>query len=429
MERYDAIVIGAGPAGSAAAISLAREKMKVLLVERGKTPGQKNVFGGRIYSYPLPNLVPEWRDDCPVERFVTKDCFAFMTPDQSLLVQFESPRLASGKAASFTALRSKFDSWLAQKAEGAGATLITEIRVDDLWMEGGRTKGIIAGNDRMGADVVIAADGVVSKFTQRAGLRGDMPPQMVSVGVKETIGLPPETIQDRFGIAENEGAAYVLAGQPSGFLHGGGFIYTNKDSVSLGLVVSSGEVSANKVEVHSLQEKFKRHPTIDKLLRGGKVIEYSSHMIPELGVATLRLPYADNFLAAGDAAGFLINNGYTFRGVDLAIASGKAAAEAVKVAARRGDFSEVGLAAYGQILRREKVLTDLATFRKGPPYMTNPRLYSLYPKLLCDIIERIYTIDGSGKKRAIETVLDEIKAKDASLFAMLRDLMGGALTM
>lgn len=360
---------------------------------------------------------------------VTKDCFAFMTQDQSLLVQFESPRLASGKAASFTALRSKFDSWLAQKAEGAGATLITEIRVDDLWMDGGRTKGIVAGSDRIGADVVIAADGVVSKFTQRAGLRGEMPPQMVSVGVKETIGMPPETIQDRFGVAENEGAAYVLAGQPSGFLHGGGFIYTNKDTVSLGLVVSSEEVSANKVEVHVLQEKFKRHPTIDRLLRGGKVIEYSSHMIPELGVMTLRRPYADNFLAAGDAAGFLINNGYTFRGVDLAMASGMAAAETVKLAASRGDFSEVGLAAYSQILRREKVLTDLATFRKGPQYMANPRLYSLYPRLLCDIIERIYTMDGGGKKRAIETVLDEIKAKDASLLAMLRDLMGGALTM
>ena len=429
MDRYDAVVIGAGPAGSAAAIVLAREKMSVLLVERGKTPGLKNVFGGRIYSYPLPKLVPKWRDDCPIERMITKDCFAFMTQDQSLLVQFESPRLTSGNAASFTALRSKFDGWLAQKAEAAGATLITEIRVDDLWMDGGKTKGIVAGSDKIGADVVIAADGVVSKFAQRAGLRGEMPPQMVSVGVKETISLPPETIQDRFGIGENEGAAYVLAGQPSGFLRGGGFIYTNKDTVSIGLVVSSEEVSASKVEVHAIQEKFKRHPTVARLLRGGKIVEYSSHMIPEIGIRTLRRPYADNFIVAGDAAGFLINNGYTFRGVDLAMASGMAAAEAVRTAAGGKDFSEVGLAAYSHILRRENVLTDLATFRKGPQYMTNPRLYSLYPRLVCDLLERIYTIDGGGKKKAVEAVLDEIKSKDASVLSMLRDLLGGVLTM
>src|SRR4030065_899695 len=116
------------------------------MVERGKTPGSKNVFGGRIYSRPLFKLIPDWQKDCPVERLVTKDCFAFMTEDQSLMVQFESPRLGSGLAASFTALRSQFDNWLAQKAEAAGATLITEIKVDALRFQGGRQSGGTPGN-------------------------------------------------------------------------------------------------------------------------------------------------------------------------------------------------------------------------------------------------------------------------------------------
>ena len=429
MERYDVAIIGAGPAGCAAAISLARENFKVLVVERGKTPGSKNVFGGRIYSYPLFKLVPEWQKDCHVERFVSKDGLAFMTGDQSLFLEFESPRLASGKAASFTALRSRFDNWLAQKAETAGATLITEIRVDDLIMEGGQTKGIVAGSDRIGADVVIGADGVVSKFAERAGLRSDMQARMISIGVKETIGLAPENIQERFGLAENEGAAYVLAGEPSGYMNGGGFMYTNKDSVSLGLVVSSVALSERKVEIHTLQERFKRHPMVAKMLRGGKILEYSSHLIPELGIGTLRRAYADGFLAVGDAAGFLINNGYTFRGVDLAMASGMAASEAVKLASASGDYSETGLAVYESILRRDNILTDLAAFRKGPQYMANPRLYSLYPKLLCDLMERIYRIDGSGKKKALETVLEELRAKDASILAMIKDLVGGVISM
>ena len=429
MERYDVVIIGAGPSGSAAALALAKSGLNVLVVERGKTPGSKNVFGGRIYSYPLFKLIPDWQKDCPVERYVTKDCFAFMTEDQSLMVQFESPRLGLGRGASFTALRSQFDNWLAQKAESAGATLITEIKVDDLWFEGGRARGIVAGKDKIGADVVIAADGVVSKFTQRLGLRAELTPQMVSIGIKETVALPSATIQERFGVNEGEGAAYVLAGYASGHLRGGGFIYTNKESVSLGLVVSSEDVSINKVEVQSLQENFKRHPTIERLLRGGKVIEYSTHMIPELGMSTLRRAYSDGFLAVGDAAGFLINNGYTFRGVDLAIASGMAAAEAVEVARLRGDFSDVTLAAYEGILRRDGVLTDLATFQKGPQYMSNPRLYSLYPKLLCDVVERIFMIDGSGQQKAMDAVLAEIKAKNVSFFSLLRDFIGGALSM
>ncbi len=338
-------------------------------------------------------------------------------------------RLVSGLASSFTALRSRFDTWLAQKAEAAGATLITDIRVDELIVDGGRARGVLAGGDRVEADVVIAADGVASKFAERMVLRSELTPDMVSVGVKETVSLPPETIQDRFGVAENEGAAYVLAGSPSGYMRGGGFIYTNKESVTLGLVVSSEDMSLNKTEIHTLQEKLKRHPTIANLLRGGKVIEYSSHMIPELGIKTLRQPYAPGFLAVGDAAGFLINNGYTFRGVDLAIASGAAAAEAVVAARAQRDFSEVSLSVYEKILRREKILTDLSMFGKGPQYMSNPRLFSLYPKLLCDMIEKVYTIDGTGKQRALGTILGEIKAKEVSVFDMLRDFLGGALSM
>lgn len=429
MERFDVVVIGAGPAGSAAALCLARRKLNVLLVERGKSVGQKNVFGGRIYSYPLHDLIPDWQKDCPVERYVTHDVFAFTTEDQALQVHFDSPRLGSGKAASFVALRSKFDAWLAQKAEAAGAMLVTGTRIDDLWLENGRVKGVIEHGDRVAADVVIAADGVVSGFTQKLGLRGEMVPPMVSVGIKETIELPPATIQDRFNLDEKSGAAYVIAGHATRGMRGGGFLYTNKDSISVGLVVSSEDVSRHKVDVPSLQEGFKRHPMLAKLLAGGKSMEYSTHMIPELGSRTLSRAYADGLLVAGDAAGFLINNGYTFRGVDLAIASGMAAAEAASSAKTRNDSSASSLAAYEQLLEKNNVLTDLRTFKGGPRYMANPRLFALYPKLACDLLERVFTVEGGGKQRILETVLDELKENDVSLLSMLRDLIGGAKSM
>ena len=427
-ERFDAVVVGAGPAGSAAAIALAREKFSTLLIERGSAAGAKNVFGGRIYAWPLFDLLPEWPKDCPVERLVTREGIVFMSGDACLTVQLDSPRIAAGKAASFTALRPRFDEWLAKKAEAAGAMLVTGIRADELIREGGRVRGVVAGKDRVEADLVVIAEGAMAQLAQRAGLMPDLTPRAVSVGVKETIELPAATIQDRFGVGEKEGAAYVYAGDASGGLRGGGFLYTNKASVSIGLVVSSEDLARRKVEVQELMERFRMHAGVQALIRGGKVAEYSAHLVPELGIGMGARLVGDGVLLAGDAAGFLINNGYTFRGVDLAMASGIAAARAAADARAAGGFTAQALASYERRLRELNVLTDLETFGSAAEYLKNERLFSLYPKLLTAIAERVYTVDGAGKERLLEVVLQEAKGR-APLLGMLRDLLGGVRSM
>jgi electron transfer flavoprotein-quinone oxidoreductase len=430
VERFDAIVVGAGPAGSAAALTLARKGFSTLLVERGKAPGLKGMFGGRIYSWPLFELIPDWRKDCPVERFVTRENIAFLTGDASLAVSFDSPRLMEGKAASFTALRAKFDAWLAKKAQEAGAMLVTGIRVDDLWRENRRVRGIaVAPNDRVASDLVVIAEGATSVLVRKAGLKADLEPREISVGVKETIELPAETIQERFGLGEKEGAAFVYAGEASLGLRGGGFLYTNTASVSLGLVVSSEDLSRKKVEIQELQTKFRMHPAVQRLIRGGKVVEYSAHLVPELGMGMMPRLTADGLLVAGDAAGFLINNGYTFRGVDLAIASGIAAGEAAEAARAAGGMTASNLAAYERFLRSRNVLTDLERFRRAPLYMKNERLFDVYPRMLIDIAERLYTVDGTGKERLLEILLDEASSVQVPKLRLLLDLLQGARSM
>ncbi len=429
-ERFDAIVVGAGPAGSAAALTLARKKFSVLLVERGRAPGSKNMFGGRIYAWPLFDLLPDWSKDCPVERLVTQEHLAFLSEDASLGLAFDSPKLTEGKAASFTALRAKFDAWLAKKAEDAGAMLVTGIRVDDLWREGGRVRGVyVAPDDRVAADVVVIAEGATSTLVRKAGLKADLEPREVSVGVKETIELPAETIQDRFHLGEKEGAAYLYAGYASLGLRGGGFLYTNKASVSLGLVVSSEDLARRKLEVQDVQTKFRMHPAIQKLVKGGKLVEYSAHLVPELGKRMMPQLVGDGVLVAGDSAGFLINNGYTFRGVDLAMASGMAAGEAVDAARAAGGMSAAHLAGYERALRAHNVLTDLEAFSRAPLYLKNERLFDVYPRLLIDLAERIYRVDGTARERLVDTVLREASASGVSKLALLMDLLRGARSM
>ena len=416
-------MVGAGPAGSAAALTLAREGVQVLLVERGTFPGSKNVFGGRIYSYALKRLLGERWKDAPVERFVRKEGITFMTADSSFSVEYES----KDPTGSFTSIRSKFDKWLAEEAEKAGASLITDSRVDDLVLERGIVKGIIAGPDKIPTDVVIACDGTTTNLARKAGLASMLEPREVSIGMKDVIELPADKMEERLGLEPEEGAAHVFVGECSGGLRGGGFLYTNKDSLALGMVVGADDISTKKVPSHTLMDRLRNHRKVRRLIRGGKTIEYDAHMIPEAGPKMLTRPYTGGMLVAGDAAGHLLNNGYTFRGVDMAIVSGIAAAQTILEARKRKDYSAQSLQTYARRLREEPALKDMYTFSKVPRYLRNNRLYNVYPELVCNAAEAIYRVDGNRKRKIYKELRTQTKGK-VSTISLIRDLLAGART-
>jgi len=197
---------------------------------------------------------------------------------------------------------------------------------------------------------------------QKAGLKSDLTPREVSVGVKETIELPAETIQERFGLGEKEGAAFVFAGQASLGLRGGGFLYTNQNTVSLGLVVSSEDLAQKKVEIQEVQTRFRLHPAVQRWLRGGKVVEYSAHLVPELGAGMMPRLWGDGVLVAGDAAGFY--DPFTGEGLFTALRSAELLADTAHSALSLGDLSAGALAPYAQArsAARQLALTAGAGF-------------------------------------------------------------------
>jgi electron transfer flavoprotein-quinone oxidoreductase len=423
VEGFEVAVVGAGPAGSAAALTLAREGVQVLLLERGSFPGSKNVFGGRIYSYPLKKLFGDKWKEAPSERFIRKEGITFMTAESAFSVEYET----KDPTGSFTAIRAKFDKWLAEQAEKAGTSLITDVRVDDLIVKEGQVKGIVAGQDKIPADVVIACDGTTTGLARRAGLVSMLEPKEISMGMKDVIEIGGERIEERLGLNPGEGAAHVFVGDCSQGLRGGGFLYTNKDSVALGMVVGGDSVSTEQVPSHELMRRLRAHPKVQRYISGGKTIEYDAHMIPEAGPGLLTRPYTGGMLVAGDAAGHLLNNGYTFRGVDMAIEAGIAAAETILEARKTKDYSARSLSKFEPKLRNHPSLKDMYTFHRVPRFLRNKRLYNIYPELVCSAAEAVYRVDGTGKKKIFQELRSQTKGKVSTL-ALIRDLINGART-
>ncbi len=425
-EKFTAIVVGAGPAGSTAAYLLAREGHDVVLVERGTTPGGKNMYGGRMYSHALNRIMPRFWEEAPVERPVAQESITFLNGDRSVSIGCQNMSWAAGPYHSFTLLRAEFDAWLASKAEEAGALLACGIRVDELLTDRGKVIGIRAGEDEMLADVVIVADGVNSILAQKAGFAKMFGPRQVATGVKQIIELPAETISSRFQLEGNNGAARLFVGDCSNGMQGGGFLYTNKSSISLGLVINVGELQRCRVKLCDIIEDFKSNPHVAPLIEGGEVAEYSAHLVPEAGLAMMPQIYGDGIVVAGDAAGFVLNLGYTVRGMDFAIASGEAAARTVMEAKARNDFSRQGLSRYLDLLKQSFVLRDLEAYRKAPEFLENERMFKAYPELITGIASRLFTVDGAPPVPLVKMVLGRIKESGVSLIQLARDGWKGA---
>jgi electron transfer flavoprotein-quinone oxidoreductase len=424
MADYNAIVVGAGLAGSTAAYCMAKAGLSVLVLERGDAAGTKNVTGGRLYGHCLERIIPGFAAEAPIERKVVRERISMLTQESCFTMDFGSSRFQNPAAASYTVLRAEFDPWLAGKAEEAGCDLVCPAVVDELLLENGKVTGVIAGEDQLTGDVVLLADGVNSLLAQKAGLKKELSPHHVAVGVKEVVELSGAVINERFNLNDGEGLAHLFAGAPSNGMVGGGFLYTNKNTVCIGLVVTASQMAASAQRLPDLLESFRQCGAVKPYLAGGKIIEYSAHLVPEGGIDMIPALSADNLLVLGDAAGFCLNLGYTVRGMDYAIGSGELAAQTVVEASEKGDFSNAVLSGYKKRLENSFVLQDIHTHKKAPHFIEHTeRMFKEYPELVENIFADMFSVSGPSKLM-VKKVLPHIRK--AGLLNLARDGFNGA---
>ena len=419
-EKYDVIIVGAGPAGVSAAITTAKNGLSTAIIERGDFAGSKNMFGGIVYSKPTAQIVPEFWKTAPIERRVIDYQYWLLSDESHVQISHRNQKFTK-EFNSFTALRARFDKWFAQQAEASGALLLTRTTVTGVLKDaGGMIKGISSDRGDLLSDVVIACDGVNSLVSKAAGLRDEWKPEDIALAVKETYSLPKEKIEDRFNERGDEGVTIMTyGGRPEEYA---GFIYTNKDTISFGMGAIMSDLAAYKTRPQHILEWLKSHPSVKPLIEGAALREYTAHLIPEGGYNKVPPLFTDGMMVAGDAA--MLVNALNWEGTNFAMMSGKFAGETAVEAKKADRYDAKQLSSYKGRLENSFVLRDLKKFRDIPHYIsTNRQFLTLYPELMNNVLYRFFEVDGRPKEEHLKEIKDENFEKRGWL-RLLRDLYG-----
>ncbi|MFC4438422.1 MULTISPECIES: FAD-dependent monooxygenase [Natrialbaceae] len=373
-EHYEAVVVGCGPGGAAAAARLADHGVETLVLERGVEAGSKNVSGGLIYAeesapYTIDDLFEGFREEA-AERPVT---------------DYQIHNIAGNKVKSYdltdlhehdtdwcdAVLRRKMDSRLEarvhEKTSETGGGVLTNVRVNGLLRDDGEIVGVTCDElDPIEADLIVAADGVNSELARDAGLMDWEEPDEWFQGVKAVVDMEPDVIDDRFDIDEDEGAAHLFSGDLFEDVRGGGFLYTNEDSLSIGTVFHLDSLVAEQAEPHELLDALLTHPVMAHWL-GDEYDEreYGAKLVPDSKKVAHREPYRDRLVLVGDAAGQMQAQGPIIKGMNHAVTGGALAADAFAITRGNADPEAAGR-------RYAKLLEESGTMDK-----LRPRRYDL----------------------------------------------------
>jgi electron transfer flavoprotein-quinone oxidoreductase len=400
MEKFDAIVVGAGPSGNAAAYTLAKAGLSVIQIERGEYPGSKNVQGAILYSDALEKIIPGFRDEAPLERHIIEQRMWVLDDDSYVGTHYRSDAFNKAPYNRYTILRAQFDKWFSEKVREAGALVICETTATDLIMDGSRVVGVQTDreNGDVFADVVILADGVNSLLAKKAGFHPELNPGDVALAVKEILFLPQETVESRFNVKEGEGVVIEMMGKITQGMMGTGFLYTNNESLTIGVGCMLSDFKKERISPYLLLEKMKAHPAIKPMIEGGEMKEYTAHLIPEGGLKAMPQIYGDGWMIVGDAGMFV--NAVHREGSNLAMTTGRLAAETVIGMKQSGkEMTTQNLSVYRAKLNDSFVMKDLSKYKDMPGvFHANPQFFTTYPELVNNAARHMLTVDGVDKK-------------------------------
>jgi electron transfer flavoprotein-quinone oxidoreductase len=412
-ESFDCAIVGAGPAGISAACVLARAGIKTIVIERGEYPGAKNVSGGVLYGHDLAQVLPDYLErGCPVERNIIESRICYLSQESGYTIGYrDAVFMTERKYNAFTVVRAKFDRWYAEQARKLGALVVPGTVVTDLLRDGrSGVSGIVTSREDgdVQAKVTILADGVNSPLAAGAGFRPEVKPEHVALAVKEIIELPAETIEQRFGVADGHGVTMEILGEITTGMDGVAALYTNNNSLSLSIGANLADFAASRVRPYELIEAFKAHPVVAPLLAGGQSREYLAHWLAEGGYDTIPRLYGDGYLIAGDSA--MLFNPLHREGNNLAMASGKMAAETVIEAFRRNDFSAASLSGYGEKLAASYVIKDMKKYRRFGGFLYhNKELFNQLPAIASQAAREILTVNGVGKRQKQKSIMKDLR--------------------
>lgn len=430
--HFECIVVGGGMAGCAAALRLAQQGVDVLLVERADEGGAKNLSGGILWGDDLARVLPDWKAQMPVDRPVTNKKVGFLNPDgSSFVADFSDPGLAEDTVG-FAVLRARTDKWLVEQCRKEGVTVVSEVHVEALHKINGHVCGVEAMGEVTTADVVIVAEGANSRLTLQGDLRhgrDKLDMHHFALGVKEVLKLDKAVMEDRFGIGERGGSASEFVfGRTDGVM-AGGFLYTNDDTISLGVVINCATLPEKKgddLASHDIMEQFRLHPYIQALTKDAELVEYGAHLVPEGGYQAFSELYGDGVLVCGDAAGFCFSNGIVIQGMNYAVRSGICAADTVVHALQKKDTSAVTLRRYVKVLEEDGVMGDFKRFKNVGKFLWNPRLFQKYPDFFSHMFRNLLCADGE-KRKMKHHLFDAMRKADISKREAMADAVSAGV--
>jgi electron transfer flavoprotein-quinone oxidoreductase len=278
MEHYDVAIIGGGSAGLAALKQLSNLNKQAILIEAGKKTGSKNISGGILYSkrpkhgrtYNVEDVYPEFLQDAPVERRITQYMLHATSRDKVFTMNLTAAHEYQANFG-YSVLLNKLNGWFAKQAsesaERQGGGIVSGVHVRSLNWQDEKTVIETDEIEPFEAKAVIAADGVNSEVAEITGARAKFTPEQLYQGVKVIVKLPEEIIEQRFGIGPDEGAAHLFAGDVTLNHIGGGFLYTNLDTLSVGAVYHYDSLMERPSEPYTLINALIKNPLVAEFIK------------------------------------------------------------------------------------------------------------------------------------------------------------------